>query len=185
MLFKLWNRQKFQPPKVDEKSERIYIELTKNHIPQKCTSDPSLDKYIRKPKFSRDIYDYDTKREKYSPRKLVCPEKMTYSEAHRQAKFTLESCNDTPDSKSVLSILAPTSEKDFFSDSKFYSNESNSESAWVLLGHNFNEKNDESYSNFERMVREGEEQNADIVSAWVWNLTYHRNIYFYMSVKFI
>ena len=92
---------------------------------------------------------------------------MTYSEAHRQAKFTLESCNDTPDAKSVLSILAPASEKDFFSDSKFYSNESSSESAWVLLGHNFNEKNDESYSNFERMIREGEEQNADIVSAWV------------------
>ena len=96
-----------------------------------------MDKYILKPKFSRDIYDNDTKRENYSPRKLVCPEKMTYSEAHRQAKFTLESCNDTPDAKSVLSFLASPSEKDFFSESKFYSNESSSESTWVLLGHKF------------------------------------------------
>ena len=145
-----------------------------------------MDKYIRKPKFSRDIYDYDTKRENYSPRKLVCPEKMTYSEAHRQAKFTLESCNDTLDANldaSVLSILAPPSEKDFFTESKFYSNESSSESAWVLLGHNFNEKNDESYSNFERMIREGEEQNADIVSARVRNLTYHRNRNLYISLN--
>ena len=67
----------FHPISVDE-SDRIPIGITRNFIPKKCESDPSLNNYIRKPKFSRDLYDYDTSRAGYKPRKLVCEEKLTY-----------------------------------------------------------------------------------------------------------
>ena len=61
-------------------------------------------------------------------------------------------------------MLAPPREKEHFSKSKF--GVDSSDSAWVLLGHGFIDF-DESHANLQRMVREGEEQNADVVSAMV------------------
>ena len=42
-----------------------------------CASNPELNKYIKKPKFSRDMYDYNVTREGYEPRNLVCKETHT------------------------------------------------------------------------------------------------------------
>ena len=64
----------------------------------------------------------------------------------------------------MLSVLAPSSESELFSKSKY--GEFSQESAWVLLGHDFTDF-DSTHANLERMVREGETQNADIVTARV------------------
>ena len=64
----------------------------------------------------------------------------------------------------MLSVLAPSSEKELFSKSKYGGD--SQESAWVLLGHDFTDF-DSTHANLERMVREGESQNADIVTARV------------------
>ena len=47
------------------------------YLDKKCDSNPELNRYIKKPKFSRDQYDYNVTRTGYTPRKLVCGEKHT------------------------------------------------------------------------------------------------------------
>lgn len=51
------------------------------YLKRKCNSNPELNPYIKKPKFSRDLYDYDVSRKGYSPRKLVCKEIHTASKS--------------------------------------------------------------------------------------------------------
>ena len=51
------------------------------YLKRKCESNPELNRYIKKPKFSRDVYDYDVSRKGYSPRKLVCKEIHTASKS--------------------------------------------------------------------------------------------------------
>ena len=51
------------------------------YLKRKCDSNPELNRYIKKPKFSRDLFDYDVSRKGYSPRKLVCKEIHTASKS--------------------------------------------------------------------------------------------------------
>ena len=78
----------------------------------------------------------------------------------------------------MLSVLAPPSEKELFSKSKYARDSQNS--AWVLLGHEFTDF-DQTHANLERMVREGESQNADIVTARVRIL--NTALFFYTIIE--
>ena len=78
----------------------------------KCSSNPELDLYIKKPKFSRDRYDYKVSREGYNPRKLVCPEMIT-SKKRGKFKTTVDQtlpCTDVPKFSEVVSIVAENME---------------------------------------------------------------------------
>ena len=66
-----------------------------NILSNKCESNPQLDKYIKKPKFSRDQYDYNVERSGYSARKLVCEEK-TESHERSNTDYRIVNCTDVP-----------------------------------------------------------------------------------------
>ena len=72
----------------------------------KCESNPELDPYIKKPKFSRDRNDYKVWREGYESRKLVCPEKARITNAeHKIRIYETVPCTDVPEFADVLTIV--------------------------------------------------------------------------------
>ena len=93
------------------KSEEKFINMPASisTIPQKCASNPEINVYIRKPKFSRDTFDYDVAREGYTARKLVCDEK---SESHPliQTIYWIDDCDDVPEFNTVVTVVV-TSDK--------------------------------------------------------------------------
>ena len=62
---------------------------TNQYLEAKCESNPELDVYIKKPKFARDPFNYNTTREGYSVRHLVCNETVT-AKPLVQAEFFLD-----------------------------------------------------------------------------------------------
>ena len=87
-------------------------------IPKKCASNPELDVYIKKPKFSRDSFDYDVSREGYSARKLVCDEKSD-SRPLVQTIYWVDECEDVPGKIKNDTIIDQFFRK-FFSHQKNY-----------------------------------------------------------------
>ena len=101
------------------------------YLKRSCESNPELNRYIKKPKFSRDSYDYDVSREGYSPRKLVCKEIHTavkseqawltsvlvmilLKSAYLKVKFLIaikssyrrEKCDDAKSAQEVVKIIS-------------------------------------------------------------------------------
>ena len=136
----------------------------------KCESNPELNKYIHKPQFSRDQYDYTVFRNGYTPRRLVCDELSSHEKGH-QSKYWLQTCNNTDLLADVITVVGTNLTQ--YAIEQINNHNLNIVSlsaslttpyALVLNNHFDFDKND---ANLERMVREAENQNADLVlGAW-------------------
>jgi len=168
LLIDDWSQSKLpQPKKIDlEPSSKTDFEILE------CESNPELNPYIKKPKFSRDTANYDVSREGYTPKDLVCPETSTLK-LHNMAVYELEDCEKPVDPKSVLTIIVDDEKmKKIFLDRSFYDVKIKSEIEDVKTEYIFLAENQFDFisfeANLERMIREAEFQNADIVAgAWV------------------
>ena len=132
----------------------------------KCESNPELDKYVRKPQFSRDHLDYDVQRSGYVPRRLVCDELATH-EAHVQSKHWLDQCDNVEPLNSVITVIGSNLTQvaiDRINELELRIvptiEEVKSPYSLVLTQHFDFEALD---ANLWRMVREAENQNADLV----------------------
>ena len=74
------------------KKEKVdYVGPQTNQL--KCESNPELNVYIKKPRFSRDQFDYNVTRKGYTPRKLVCDEGSSHAKGgFSQSKYWLTDC---------------------------------------------------------------------------------------------
>ena len=83
------------------KPKTIDLPPTTESAAAHCESDPSLNNYIKKPKFSRDQFDYDVTRKGYEPRKLVC-EELSEHAPKVQTSHWMAKCKDVPKLSTVL-----------------------------------------------------------------------------------
>jgi len=168
LLIDDWSQGKLpQPKKIDlEPSSKIDFEILE------CESNPELNPYIKKPKFSRDTANYDVSREGYTPKELVCPETSTLK-IHNLPVYKLEDCEKPVDPKSVLTIIVDDEKmKKIFLERSLYEVKIKSEIEDLETEYIFLADNHFDFisleANLERMIREAEFQNADIVAgAWV------------------
>ena len=130
----------------------------------KCASNPELDPYIKKPKFSRDRNDYEVARSGYNPRKLVCAE--IAKTVGLNTIYETVPCTEVPEFSEVLTIVTENEERFKSAELPFSSPEISAEeitTPYVFLGSgqfDFDPKD----ANLIRMVREAELQNADVVA---------------------
>ena len=136
----------------------------------KCESNPELNDYINKPQFSRDQFDYDVSRDGYTPKRLVCDECATH-EVHVQSNYWFDNCDDVDPLSTVITVVATNLTEQAIKrieqlELEIVSSTQKVKSpyALVLNGHFDFEPED---ANLWRMVREAENQNADLVfGAW-------------------
>ena len=156
----------FEPVETPPLKKVDFEEPTKPN--PKCASNPELNQYINKPKFSRDNLDYDTTRKGYEPKKLVCDEAASHA-AKVQSQHWLEECNDVQPLSKVVSIVGAnltSLARENLNDFDIVTPEDKISTPYALvLSGTFDFDQDD--ANIWRMVREAEAQNADLVTgAW-------------------
>ena len=75
-------------------NEKLNVPISEPFIKDlRCDSNPELDIYIKKPKFSRDRHDYDVSRNNYQSQTFVCPEAPRYAQSFSKIP-AVEDCSD-------------------------------------------------------------------------------------------
>ena len=119
----------------------------------KCESQPELNKYIKKPKFSRDQYDYNVSRTGYA-------ERHDFLDKNLANLITVITNDVRIEEKFSLLSIGSFSHDELQRNLTFIRNLT----PYVLfLQDNFDFRHED--ANLTRMVKEAERQNADIVSA--------------------
>ena len=117
-----------------------------------CESQPELNKYIKKPKFSRDQYDYNVSRTGYEERHDFLDKNLAdiitviTNDVRIEEKFSLSSIGSISHDKLKRNFTLLR----------------NSTPYVLFLQDNFDFRYED--ANLTRMVKEAERQNADIVS---------------------
>ena len=144
--------------------EKLNVPLSEPFIKDlKCESNPELDIYIKKPKFSRDRYDYDVSRNNYQPQNLVCSEGAEMNPSFSKIP-AVEDCSDVPHFSEVLTILNIDSDSVFEpAGLNVTSDYTEISTPYTFIGSDHFDF-DSTDANLERMIREAEFQNADIVT---------------------
>ena len=155
-----WNMSFSEVPS----DEKLNVPISEPFIKDlKCESSPELDIYIKKPKFSRDRHDYDVSRNKYQPRNLVCSEGAEMNPSFSKIP-AVEDCSDVPNFSDVLTILNTDSYFIFEpAGLNVTSDYAEISTPYTFIGSDHFDF-DPTDANFERMIREAELQNADIVT---------------------
>ena len=90
VLVEDWNMSLSEVPS----EEKLIVPISEPFIKDlKCASNPELDIYIKKPKFSRDRHDYDVSRKNYQSQNFVCPEGPHYAQSFSKIP-AIEDCSD-------------------------------------------------------------------------------------------
>ena len=155
-----WNMSFSEVPS----DEKLNVPISEPFIKDlKCESNPELDIYIKKPKFSRDRHDYDVTRKNYQPQKLVCSEGADTNPSFSRIP-AVEDCSDVPHFSEVLTILNIDSDSVFEpAGLNVTSDYTEISTPYTFIGSDHFDF-DSTDANLERMIREAEFQNADIVT---------------------
>ena len=157
-----WNMSFSEVPS----DEKLNVPISEPFIKDlRCESNSELDVYIKKPKFSRDRHDYDVSRNNYQPQNLVCSEGSEMNPSFSKIP-AVEDCSDVPNFSDVLTILNTDSEINWvfeLAGLNVTSDYTEISTPYTFIGSDHFDF-DPIDANFERMIREAELQNADIVT---------------------
>ena len=155
-----WNMSFSEVPS----DEKLNVPISEPFIKDlKCESNPELDVYIKKPKFSRDRHDYDVSRNNYQPQNLVCSEGAEMNPSFSKIP-AVEDCSDVPNFSDVLTIFNTDSDSVFEpAGLNVTSDYTEISTPYTFIGSDHFDF-DSTDANLGRMIREAEFQNADIVT---------------------